>query len=183
MAGKNTSKAKSAPKAPAKAETAEAEVKTEAASEETPAPKKRGAPKGVKRGPRQLFHVVQGVKSGEPFMDSIPSVTSEEAQAKFEEIHSTKAVGSVLGPFYEQKGKGASKSSVSIDVNDLKFTGMTQLGQHRGWNCRVMLTQDKTIGFAVYTDPVNPEEVTSARSKPQPRAIHLRDIENLVDAK
>ena len=145
------------------------------------APKKRGAPKGVKRGPRQLFFAVLGLKSdGSPILDSIPATAADEAKASFAEMHGIDA-SKVLGPFYEYQGKGASKSSVSIDIGSLRFTGLTKVGQHRGWNCRVMLTEDETIGLVAYTTPINPEDVKSARSKPHTVPLALREIENLTD--
>lgn len=142
---------------------------------------KRGAPKGVKRGPRALYFIVQGIKDGSPFMDQIPANDAAQAQATFEEVHGVKALGNSLGAFYEQKGKGASKNSLSIDVNSLKFTGITKIAEHRGWKCKVLLSDDPAIGFVVYTNPINPDEVKSKRSKPQPRPMPLRELSNLTE--
>lgn len=144
--------------------------------------KKRGAPKGVKRGPRQLFYILQGIKDEAPFMDQIPADNAEEAATKFSELHGIEVVGKVLGAFYEQKGKGSSKSSTTIDIETMKFTGQTKIGQHKGWNVKVLIAEDPAVCFAVYTTSIDPNENKSKRSKPQPKPLPLREIENLQDA-
>lgn len=144
--------------------------------------KQRGAKKGVKRGPRQLFFVVQGMKDDVPFMDSIPGETVEEASEKFQEIHKTEPIGKILGAFYEQKGKNSSKSSATYDIDSLNLTGKNKIGEHRGFNVKVMLTEDPAVGIAFYGTPLNPDENTNKRSKPTPKPINLREIENLREA-
>ncbi len=110
--------------------------------------RKRGRPKGVKAGPRQIVYLCIGVIDGELVTQRIspPEDAPEETKLNFSAEEAKKLFaeeqgeepGAVEGPFYDVKGKvGGVKPSkrmtVSMDIDDIRLSTVRHKGILNGW--------------------------------------------------
>ncbi len=87
----------------------------------------------------------------------------------------------VLGPFFERKGKSGytkKRDSVRFDISNADFSDKKATGIYNGWNVslRYIVNRDD-IGVVFYKDEVSPGE--KQKAKPGPKAVALKAVSNI----
>jgi len=153
--------------------------------------KKRGAPKGVLRGPRPTYFIGSAIdKNNQLIMKSLlvstDDMSDEEAADDWEKEYGLRPAF-ILGPFYEKKTNNSQssqkkKENLSIDLNSLTFSGEKKYGEYNGWEVTVQLLKDpKDYGWLLFKKEIG-EEGGRKKQKPASKAVKLNQIQNLRDS-
>lgn len=155
--------------------------------------KKRGAPKGVLRGPRPVYFVGSAIDDSKNLiMKSILSpsgeddIDLEEISDLWESEYGLKPIN-ILGPFYEKKSNQSAtfqkrKDGLSVDLDSLSFSGEKKYGEFNGWEVIVQLLKSpKDYGWIIFKEEIGAED-GKKKQKPASKAVKLNLIDNLRDS-
>lgn len=153
--------------------------------------KKRGAPKGVLRGPRPTYFVGAAIDdNGELILKSILSSSSDDDEVDLDEISKSweEEFGlkplKILGPFYEKKTSSSNvshkkKDNVDFNLDDLTFSGERKYGEFNGWEVIVQLLKNpKDYGWLIFKEEIGGDD-SRKKQKPASKAVKLDEINNL----
>jgi len=89
---------------------------------------------------------------------------------------------SVMGPFFERKGKSGyvkKRDSVRIDTDDIQMSGKSAKGVYNGWNVSInYLSNRDDVAFIMFKNEVSPGDKTKA--KPPAKPVLLKSITNIA---
>jgi hypothetical protein len=160
--------------------------------------KQRGRPKGSQLPPRNIFVVCNGVYEGPdgPALASeniqvLGDKTSsnseliEKAKKIFKEKYSIEPEN-VHGPFHMRMGQSGyvkKRDSVRLsakEIEDLHFSGKSARAVFTGWNVTVQYYEERNdIAFVMFKNVVNPSEDGKKHSKPAPKAVPVKLLQNV----
>lgn len=155
-------------------------------------PKRKGRPAGSMR---EIFVVCSGLyedSEGEAQLGSEKfhvvidkDATDMQLLAAGKKMFQTRfsvEPSTVLGPFFERKGKSGyvkKRDSIRIDVDDLQFSGKSAKGVYNGWNVAInYLKNPEGYVYIMFKDEVTPSD--KAKARPQPKTVALNAVASIT---